>query len=71
MQLSKPLLALVSLKLGPILEMLIKHSQSLLVILWQADFLPELLGQVGPFNGLHVKVAVTLVFKHCCVAGVG
>ena len=64
MQLCEPLLALVALELGPKLEVLIQHGQRLLVVFGQADLLPELLGQVGPLDRLHVQIAVAFVLEH-------
>ena len=71
MQLGQSLLALMSLELGPELQMLIEQSQSLLVVLRQANFLPELLGEVGALYCFHVEVAVAFVFEHGGVPAVG
>lgn len=54
MQLSEPLLALVPLELAPKLQLLIHHFQSLLIVLGELDFLPQLGRQVGALNGFHV-----------------
>ena len=60
----------MSLELGPELEVLVKNCQGLLVVLGQADFLPELLGEVRSLNCFHVEVAVALVLQDGRVAGI-
>ena len=70
MQLSQSLFALVSLKLGPKLQMLIQDGKCLLIVLGQSDFLPQLLRQVSSFNSLHIEVAVALMLEYSGVAAV-
>ena len=64
MQFSQALLALVSLEFSPVLEVLIKDSKRLLVVARQLYLLPELLGQMGALNRLHVQVALAFLLKH-------
>ena len=58
----------MSLKLGPELQVVVNKLKCLHVVLGQPQFLPELVGQVGTLNRLHVEVDVALVLAHGCVA---
>jgi len=71
MQLSESLLALMSLKLCPELEVVIEHGKRLLVVLGQSDFLPQLLWEVSALNSFHVEVTVAFMFKNGRVSAVG
>ena len=61
----------MSLELRPELQVFVEDLQSLFVVFGELDLLPELLGQVGSLDGLHVEVTVAFVFKHGGVATVG
>jgi len=63
-ELSKSLLALVPLELAPELELLVDDLEGLVIIAGQLDLLPELVGQMGSFDRLHVEVALALVLAH-------
>jgi hypothetical protein len=64
MQFCKSLFALMSLKLGPELKMLIDYFESLVVVLRQFDLFPKLFWKMGPFNCLHIKITHTFLFKY-------
>ena len=63
-QLGQPLLALVALELGPVLEVLVEDGQRLLVVAGEGHLLPQLLGQVRPLDRLHVEVALAFLLEH-------
>ena len=60
----------MSLELGPVLEVLVKHGERLFVVSWKLDFFPELLGEMGAFNCLHVQIALAFLFKDGGIAGI-
>jgi len=66
----QPLLALMSLELRPEFKLLVDNFECLTVVAWELNFLPELVGQVGTLDSLHVKVADTLFLQHSRIAGV-
>jgi len=51
--------------------MLIDLGQSLGVVPTQVDFLPEVFGGVGPFDGFKVEGHTSFFFTDSSVAGVG
>ena len=70
MQLSETLLALMSLELGPELEVFVKDFQCFFIVTGQLDFLPELTRQMGPFDCLHVEVTLSLFLQNGSVASI-
>lgn len=71
MELGEPLFAFVALELGPELELLVYHFESLRVVPWQLDLFPELVGQMGPFDGFHVEIAHSFFLEDSRIAGIG
>ena len=70
-QFGKSLLALVTLKLGPELQVIIDQCECLTIVLGQFDLFPHLGWQVRSFNRLQEEVTSALLFANGCIACVG